>query len=239
MTALKPALTADETTTLANCERTIAAGMKTFVEVGTALATVRNSRLYRATHSTFEGYCTDRWQLERSAAYRLIEASGVVSAIADTGAETLPSNVGQTRELAKAPAAERTQLWSRTVVETNGNPTAAAVRAIRERTTLVDRATGEIVEPEPDLAATIAAADEASPVTAERARSATWNAQFAEAILRLGPLTSFAPADVAANADEANVRELHTVLDRFTEYVARVDAALAPGPNVIRMEARR
>ncbi len=54
----------------------IRAGIDTFVEVGRALAEVRDRGLYRQSHSTFQGYCKQQWGLGRSRAYQLIEAAG-------------------------------------------------------------------------------------------------------------------------------------------------------------------
>lgn len=34
-----------------------------FVECGNALAEIRDKRLYRGTHDTFEAYCYDVWKL--------------------------------------------------------------------------------------------------------------------------------------------------------------------------------
>ena len=38
-------------------EEIISKGLNTFLEVGHALAEIRDRRLYRATHDTFEPYC--------------------------------------------------------------------------------------------------------------------------------------------------------------------------------------
>ena len=42
---------------MASCKEVIASGMATFVQVGLALATVRDHRLYRFEAVTFEGFC--------------------------------------------------------------------------------------------------------------------------------------------------------------------------------------
>ncbi|WP_309472833.1 hypothetical protein [Nostoc sp. ATCC 53789] len=46
-------------------------------EAGKALMELRDRRLYRSTHSTFEEYCKDRFGFQRRHPYRLIEASAV------------------------------------------------------------------------------------------------------------------------------------------------------------------
>ena len=42
-------------------EHIIQLGLGTFYYVGSALLEIRDSRLYRSTHATFEDYCRDRW----------------------------------------------------------------------------------------------------------------------------------------------------------------------------------
>ncbi len=73
--------------TLEQLERVIEGGLQTFVEVGLALLDIRDRRLYRQSHTTFEDYCKSRWQLERTRAYELMQAARVatlVSEISDT-----------------------------------------------------------------------------------------------------------------------------------------------------------
>src|ERR1044072_7340977 len=72
-------LSPSERTEMNRCEETIAKGWHTFVEVGKALAIIRDHRLYRTEHSTFEDYCRLRWQFGRAYAYRLITAAEVVA----------------------------------------------------------------------------------------------------------------------------------------------------------------
>jgi hypothetical protein len=112
-------LTQVEASALDDCEQRIAAGMRTFVEVGSALLRIRDERLYRTTYGTFEDYCEQRWSISRPRAYELISAVGVVSAIADTG-QSPPENEAQARELARVPEADRADVWRETVERTNG-----------------------------------------------------------------------------------------------------------------------
>jgi hypothetical protein len=46
-----------------------------FIEAGTKLARIRDARLYRETHATFEDYCLQRWGISRPRAYQLINAA--------------------------------------------------------------------------------------------------------------------------------------------------------------------
>lgn len=125
-------LTASESTALAEHEAVIERGIKTFYEVGMALADIRDRKLYRAEYGTFEEYAEKRWQMTRSRAYQMIDAANVVSTIVDTELPP-PANEGQARELGRVPETERASVWAETVDRTDGKPTAAAVRETYEQ----------------------------------------------------------------------------------------------------------
>jgi hypothetical protein len=134
-------LTETEADTLAHHEATIRAGLDTFVEVGQALAAIRDQRLYRTTHDTFEDYCRERWQLASRTARQMIDAAAVVDALDEdrSGAVApLPVNEAQARPLTKLrddPAAVRAA-WSRATdhAETEQKPITAAIveQAVRD-----------------------------------------------------------------------------------------------------------
>jgi len=63
-----------------------------------ALITIRDGRLYRATHGTFEAYCTEKWNLSRKRAYDFVDASEVVAAMSPMG-DILPDSERQVRPL--------------------------------------------------------------------------------------------------------------------------------------------
>ncbi|MEU3096581.1 hypothetical protein ABZ690_17735, partial [Streptomyces sp. NPDC006967] len=65
-------LTSDEHASLTENEAVIERGIKTFYEVGTALADIRDRKLYRADYGTFEEYAEKRWQMSRRRAYQMI-----------------------------------------------------------------------------------------------------------------------------------------------------------------------
>jgi hypothetical protein len=136
-------LTAAETDVLADCEETISHGLQTFVEVGTALSLIRDNRLYRASHQTFEAYCQERWQLSRPRAYELMTAAVAVSGMPDTDR---PANARQAVELARVPEPQRAEVWQAANDATDGKPTAAAIRAAATPTSPVaegEPATGD------------------------------------------------------------------------------------------------
>jgi hypothetical protein len=120
------AISTTEQDQLTEHEAVIERGLATFVEVGTALTAIHDQQLYRASHATFQDYCRERWSLSRPRAYELMAAAEVMSAIPDT--LPAPENAGQAVALARVPEAERVEVWAAVLDETDGKPTAAAVR---------------------------------------------------------------------------------------------------------------
>ena len=85
-----------ESQRLEELEKLIAKGQKTFVEVGLALAEIRDLRLYKREYSGFEEYCRKKWGWTKQHAYRLIEAAP------GGKSHQLVTSEGAARELAKA-----------------------------------------------------------------------------------------------------------------------------------------
>lgn len=125
-------LTDDEKKHLRKCEKTIHKGLGTFVEVGTALADIRNKRLYRLTHSTFEEYVQAVLLLSRPYAYSVMESAEVMRDLSSIEDIPLPANEGQARELRRwKTAEERIEKWRSVVKAANGYPlTAKLVREV-------------------------------------------------------------------------------------------------------------
>ena len=68
------------------------------------MAEIFDRRLYRETHSTFEAYGWDRWQLKKSHVYQLVNASRVVSVLEEKSAIADKfKNEAQVRPLLKLP----------------------------------------------------------------------------------------------------------------------------------------
>ena len=61
MNELTP-ITLDESRRLVELEKTIEHGLKTFLEVGAALAEIRDKKLYRVEHSTFDRQAINKSQ---------------------------------------------------------------------------------------------------------------------------------------------------------------------------------
>lgn len=113
-------------------EDTIERGLKTFVDVGTALIVVRDMRLYRQNFGTFEDYCQKRWGMQRRYAYRLMEAAEVVQNVSNW-TQTLPATESQARPLTALEPDEQRQVWQQAVdTAPNGVVTAAHVQSVTD-----------------------------------------------------------------------------------------------------------
>jgi hypothetical protein len=122
-------LNIDESHELERCEVVIKQGLQTFIEVGQALRTIREKRLYRISFKTFEDYCVGRWAFKKSQAYQLIDASVVISNLSAI-AEILPKTESQTRPLTRLEPEIQKEVWKE-VVKTHGdNITAAKVQTV-------------------------------------------------------------------------------------------------------------
>lgn len=114
---------------LAQCEQVIERGMKSFIEVGTALLKIRDDRLYRDAYPTFEEYCIKRWKWHRRYVDRQIQAAEVVQNLSPIGLK--PETEGQARELAQLPPAQQREAWNAALkLCANGVPTARQIAAV-------------------------------------------------------------------------------------------------------------
>lgn len=132
-------------------ESVIDAGMQTFVHVGNALLEIRDNRLYRNTHRTFEKYCRERWGVNSSRARQLIDAAEVVENLKSVTIVTLlPATETQARPLTSLPSEQQPAVWQR-AVETapNGKITQAHVQAVVDKHREAD-VYMDLRQPEPD-----------------------------------------------------------------------------------------
>jgi len=122
------AISADESKRLIALEETIKQGLDTFVEVGEALLEIRDSRLYRIEHSTFENYCREKWGMSRTFAFYQIEAAKTVNNLNVHNCEHKPTTESQARPLTKLPPKDQPKAWQKAVEIAGGEqPTAKQV----------------------------------------------------------------------------------------------------------------
>lgn len=129
-------LTTGEANQLAELETVIERGLQTFIEVGNALWEIREKRLYRAEYATFADYCRQRWGLQQSRAYQLLDAAEVVRNLQSSTIVELPANEAQARPLAKLSPDQQRQVWQQAIATApNGRVTGSHVeQTIRQMT---------------------------------------------------------------------------------------------------------
>ena len=65
-------ISSEESQRLIELKQIVERGLATFIEVGEALMEIRDSRLYRVEHKTFEDYCREKWKMSDRRARQLI-----------------------------------------------------------------------------------------------------------------------------------------------------------------------
>ena len=145
-----PELTEQEIRDRLHLERQVE---KAFYLAGKALMQLRDRKLYRNTHKTFEEYCRERFGFERRYPYRLIESTVVVDnlmkmcpnrtqndLVVDTSApdssekQILPINEYQLRPLIKLEPEVQRDAWQQAVEEAGGKvPSGRIVKDVVQR----------------------------------------------------------------------------------------------------------
>jgi hypothetical protein len=128
----------EESKRLLSLESVITKGLNNFIEVGEALLEIRDSRLYRIEHGTFEEYCKSKWGMSKRHCDRLISSTEATKNLGPGG--PTPTTERQARPLTKLPAEKQPEAWQKAVDSADGKqPTAKQVEA----------AVTEIITPEP------------------------------------------------------------------------------------------
>lgn len=134
-----PELTEEEQRDRLHLERKVE---RAFYEAGKALMELRDRRLYRNTHRTFEEYCRDRFGYSRRQPYLLMDAAVVFENLVekcDPLDHILPTNERQVRPLVKLEPQQQQEVWQQAVEQVGGKvPSGRVVKdivdRIRERT---------------------------------------------------------------------------------------------------------
>jgi phosphoribosyl-ATP pyrophosphohydrolase len=106
-----------------------------FYVAGKALNELRNRKLYRSTHKTFEEYAKDRFGFHRRYPYYLIQAAEVVDNLTEEDLiEVLPAKESQCRPLTNLTPDVQRAAWTEAVKEAEGKvPTAKQVKTAINR----------------------------------------------------------------------------------------------------------
>jgi hypothetical protein len=134
-----PELTEEEQRDRLHLERRVE---RAFFEAGKALTELRDRRLYRSTHKTFEDYCRERFGFSRRQPYHLIEAAVIFDNLVEKcerNVHILPTNEWQIRPLSKLDPDIQPEAWEQAVESANGKVPSHrivkdAVQRIMERT---------------------------------------------------------------------------------------------------------
>ncbi len=149
-----------ERRSLESLEKVIESGVESFLATGSALKGIRDQRLYREKHKTFESYLKARWGFDRSYAHRLIDASDVKKDLLPMGNKN--PKVGeitterQLRELASVPHESLEDVIEKAAEIAGDTPlTAKVLKEAREQVlepteTTAEEPACEDVEPEPE-----------------------------------------------------------------------------------------
>ena len=132
---------------LHHCERTIQKGLKSFMEVGHCLMTIRDKRLYRADYSTFESYCRDRWGISRPYAYKLMAGAKVVDDLSsEEDISVLPENANQVRKLTPLSKEDRITAWKRVLQESTKTGKPITAKLVQNVVTIIHPESGTHAE---------------------------------------------------------------------------------------------
>lgn len=131
-----PKLVLDEPQIFAQCEAAVETLKWAFWAAGKALQVIRDGRLYRENHQTFDDYLEARWDMQRAYADKLIRTWRIAEALFESQSNGLTpigvKKLNQAMVWELVPVAERhgldaAQLVYRTVVEVDDVPVTAAV----------------------------------------------------------------------------------------------------------------
>ncbi|YAF99110.1 MAG: hypothetical protein AB3A66_29430 (plasmid) [Nodularia sp. CChRGM 3473] len=139
-----PELTEEEQSDRLHLERKVE---RAFYEAGKALMELRDRRLYRSTHRTFEEYCRDRFGHSRQQSNYLIAAAEVYENLTTNGCQNvvredlttngsqiLPTNERQVRPLTKLEPQQQQEVWQQAVEEAGGKvPSGRVVKDVVQR----------------------------------------------------------------------------------------------------------
>ena len=108
----------------------IGSGWQTFVQVGLALARIRDGELYKTEYDSFEAYYRVKWQYGRHYVNRLISAAQVFTQLVTICHQTKPEYESQVRPLVGLTPGQAQVAWERAIEKAGGRKiTARLVKA--------------------------------------------------------------------------------------------------------------
>lgn len=137
-------LTRKEEKRLAELEGVVHTALsEAIIEAWYALREIQRSRLHRQTHTTFEDYVKERWDMARQTAYQYIAAADVIDNVRNCGQienvnncrqNPIPQNEAQARVLTKYSPEKQVEIWAAAVESApEGRITANHIRQTARR----------------------------------------------------------------------------------------------------------
>jgi hypothetical protein len=191
-------------------EAVVAGGLAKFLEVGMALAELRNRGLYRTEHATFESYVHQRFGLHRSSVDGVIRSAQTAAVLVDGGLR-LPSDTNPTslRAISALPGDDslKTACWQ---LAERLSPAHTPSQPLVSK---LCRMVRNLVEGEGDSALKAPGRHHRSTAPLER------ETPFVRPLLRLSAWSGFNPEVVTSHiAESANAR---TLFSACTEMITR------------------
>lgn len=134
-------LSCDERSKLKACLKCIDRGLEAFAQMGEALATIRDEKLYRSTHKTFEAFVAEVVLITRARAYQLIAHAEVyteMSKILDISKTNfpMPTRESHVAELARIKDPQkRMAVWTDVVKGSDASGSAVTATVLHNAVT--------------------------------------------------------------------------------------------------------
>lgn len=122
-------LTAEQQKRLFECETVIRTGQMHFAQMAKAVVTIRDEKLYLATHKTLGSYFAETWDMSPQDVTRYTNAGNILNLLEQHGFTVLPINEGQARSLFDIKTDERKLAVWDAVVKSGKKITAKLIRA--------------------------------------------------------------------------------------------------------------
>lgn len=122
-------LTPEEQDVLRDCEAQLGRYKTAFLDAGRSLRTIRERKLYRQTHATFEAYCAEKWGFKADRARQLMRGTETVETLVKAGVTDLPTNEAQVRPLSKLVGEQQVEVWQTAVAE-NGSASEVSLKKV-------------------------------------------------------------------------------------------------------------
>ena len=130
LTTIFEPLTLDEENERIHLERQVE---RAFYQAGLALQLLRDKKLYRSTHNTFQEYCQDRFGFTKRSAYYLIDAVQIVDNLqkSEPMVHIMPTSERQCRALKSLKPSQQQEAWNKAVAQAKGKvPSSRIVRDV-------------------------------------------------------------------------------------------------------------